>query len=34
MTYINNIKSKLNAQFDITDIGEVNTILGIEIVRL
>jgi hypothetical protein len=32
--YINSVKRELHRKFDITDIGEIKTLLGIEIVRL
>jgi hypothetical protein len=34
INYINSIKRELYRKFDITDIGEIKTLLGMEIVHL
>jgi hypothetical protein len=34
MDYINSVKRELYRKFDMTDMGEIKTLLGIEIVRL
>jgi hypothetical protein len=34
MDYINSVKRELYQKFDITDIGEIKTLLGMEIVHL
>ena len=34
MDHINSVKRELHQKFDITDMGEIKTLLGMEIVRL
>ena len=34
MNYINRIKAQLHQKFDMTNMGEIKTLLGMEIVRL
>jgi hypothetical protein len=34
MNYINSVKRELYRKFDMTDIGEIKILLGMEIIRL